>query len=251
LKIEFASISKQGIKTPVNQDCFAVPLPEHNTQKKGFLFVVCDGVGGYKGGEIASKMCCKIFMNDFYTEENISNISDWMEHEIKIINNEIVAQGIKLGNANMSTTMVSLLLKEDTAYLNNVGDSRIYIFSDDKLEQITEDHSVVWKYYKQGLITKDEIIQSGKKHLITEALGLYAKPKINSYSFPFTEKFLFLLCTDGLTDVCKDSEIKNVLKQNIDLDSTLEELYYLSQKNGLRDDVTMVLIVNPEKVSFK
>jgi len=251
LKIKFASISKQGIKKPVNQDCFAVPLSEHNTQEKGFLFVVCDGVGGYKGGEIASKLCCKIFMNDFYLEDNIDNISDWLEHEIKIINNEIVAQGIKLGNANMSTTLNSLLIKENTAYLNNVGDSRIYIFTDDKLEQITEDHSVVWKYYKQGLITKDEIIQNSKKHLITEALGLNTKPKINSYCFPFTDKSLFLLCTDGLTDVCKDSEIENVLKQNQDLNSILEELYILSQKNGSRDDVTMVLLVNPEKVSFK
>jgi len=241
LKINFASISKQGIKKPVNQDCFAVPLSEHNTQEKGFLFVVCDGVGGYRGGEIASKLCCKIFVNDYYTEK-INNISDWLECEIKTINNEILAQGIKLGNANMSTTMVSLLLKENTAYLNNVGDSRIYIFNDDKLEQVTEDHSVVWKYYKQGLITKDEIIQSRKKHLITEALGLNTKPKINSYSFPFTENSLFLLCTDGLTDVCKDSEIEDVLKQNNDLNSTLEELYNLSQKNGSRDDVTMILI---------
>ena len=166
MKIKFTSISKQGIKAPVNQDCFAVPLSEHNYQEKGFLFVVCDGVGGYKGAEIASKMCCKIFMNDFYSEENINYIPDWLEHEIKIINNEIVAQGIMLGNKSMSTTLVSLVLKEDTAYLNNVGDSRIYIFTDDKLEQITEDHSVVWKYYKQGLITKDEIIQSKKKHLI-------------------------------------------------------------------------------------
>ena len=249
MKIKFASISKQGTKKPVNQDCFVVPRSEHNTQEKGFLFVVCDGVGGYKGGEIASKLCCKIFMNDFYLEEKDDNISNWLESEIQIINNEIVAQGIKLGNANMSTTLVSLLLKKNTAYLNNVGDSRIYIFTDDKLEQITEDHSVVWKYYKQGLITKDEIIQSRKKHLITEALGLYAKPKINSYSIPFTEKFLFLLCTDGLTDVCKDSEIENVLKQNNDLDSTLEELYNLSQKNGSRDDVTMVLIKsNPREI---
>lgn len=244
MKIKFAYISKQGIKAPVNQDCFTVPFPEHDTKKQGFLFIVCDGVGGYKGAEIASKLCCKIFMNDFYSEENINNISDWLEHEIRIINNEIVSQGIKLGNASMSTTLVSLLLQENTAYLNNVGDSRIYIFTDNKLEQITEDHSVVWKYYKQGLITKDEIIQSRKKHLITEALGLYTQPKINSYSFPLPEKFLFLLCTDGLTDVCKDNEIENVLKQNNDLDSTLEELYNLSQKNGSRDDVTMVLIKN-------
>ena len=241
MKIKFASISKQGIKAPVNQDCFAVPLSEHATKKKGFLFVVCDGVGGYRGAEIASKLCCKILMNDFYSEENINNISDWLEHEIKTINNEIIAQGIKLGNKSMSTTMVSLLLKENTAYLNNVGDSRIYIYTNDKLSQLTEDHSVVWKYYKQGLITKDEIIQSKKKHLITEALGLNTQPKINSYQIKLPEKFLFLLCTDGLTDVCKDSDIENVLKKNNDLDSTLEELYYLSQKNGSRDDVTMVL----------
>ncbi len=242
MKIKFVSISKQGKKTPVNQDSFAVPHSEHNTQDKGYLFVVCDGVGGYRGGEIASKLCCKIFRNDFYLEEKIDNISNWLENEIQLINNEIVAQGLKLGNPSMSTTMVSLLLKENKAYLNNVGDSRIYTFTNDKLEQITEDHSVVWKYYKQGLITKDEIIQSTGKHLITEALGLYTKPKIDSYFLPVSENCIFLLCTDGLTDVCKDNEIENVLKQNNDLNLTLEELYDLSQKNGSRDDVTMVLI---------
>ena len=244
MKIKFAYISKKGIKTNVNQDSFAVPLPEHYTQKKGFLFVVCDGVGGYVGGEIASKMCCEMMVNDYYNSDDIEDIPNWLEDEIKKINNEIITKGIQNGTPGMSTTMVSLLIKDNTAYINNVGDSRVYQFSDNTLKQITEDHSVVWEYYKQGLITKDEIIKSSIKHLITEGLGLNSRPKINSYQIKLSDKFLFLLSTDGLTDVAIDKEIEKIIKETEDLQTCVELLYQLSQDNYSLDDVTMVMVKN-------
>jgi len=244
LKIKFAFLSKKGDKTPVNQDSFAVPKIKRDTKNKGWLFVVCDGVGGYVGGEIASKMCCEMIINDYYITENIENIPHWLEDEIKKINNEIITKGIKNGTPGMSTTMVSLLIKDNTAYINNVGDSRVYIFSDENLKQITEDHSVVWGYYEKGLITKDEIIKSNIKHLITEGLGLNPRPKINSYQIKLSDKFLFLLCTDGLTDVAIDSKIEKIIKDTEDLQTCIELLYQLSQDNYSLDDVTMVMVKN-------
>ncbi|MCK4653043.1 MAG: serine/threonine-protein phosphatase, partial [Candidatus Cloacimonetes bacterium] len=243
-KIKLAFLSKKGNKAFVNQDSFAVPKSKHDTKNKGWFFVVCDGVGGYIGGEIASKMCCETMMDNYYKSDNIEDIPNWLEDEIKKINNQIIAKGINNGTPGMSTTMISLLIKDNTAYINNVGDSRVYQFSDKTLKQITEDHSVVWGYYKQGLITKDEIIKSSIKHLITEGLGLNSRPKINSYQIKLPDKFLFLLCTDGLTDIAIDKEIEKIIKETEDLQTCVEHLYKLSQDNYSLDDVTMVVVKN-------
>ncbi len=245
MKIDFSYLSKKGLKNPVNQDSITVPLSQHNTQKKGWLFIVCDGVGGYPGGDIASKMCSEMTLKDYYEAEKIDSIPQWFENEIKKINKIIHDKGSENKQlTNMSTTMVSLLLKDDQAYIHNVGDSRIYIFTENKLKQITEDHSVVWDHYQQGIITKDEIINSNIKHLLTEAIGLKSELKINSYTIPLPKEYTFLLCSDGLTDVTIDSKIEDIIRTTSDLQRCVEHLYQLALGNSSRDDVTLICAKN-------
>lgn len=246
MKLDFACLTEEGIKTPVNQDYYTAPAPDQDVQKKGWLFTICDGVGGYAGGDIASKTGGKLFNKDYYNSGEIEDISHWLNDEIIKINKTVLEMGKEdpklLG---MATTIVSLLILDDMAYINNVGDSRIYMFQKNSLQQITEDHSVVWEYYIRNIITKNEIIDSNIKHLITEAIGLNYYPRINSYKIPLPAEFTFLLCSDGLTDVLIDDKIEEILRNYpYDLKTCTRELHKLALKNSSRDDVTIILIKN-------
>ena len=244
MKLNFAYLTEEGIKTPVNQDYYTVPHADQDVQKKGWLFAICDGVGGYAGGNIASKTCGKMLNKDYYDSEEIDDISHWLNDELIKINKTVLDTAKDEPKLQgMATTIVSLLIQNEMAYLNNVGDSRIYMFQNNSLKQLTEDHSVVWEYFIRNIITKNEIIDSNIKHLITEAIGLNYYPRINSYKIPLPEEFTFLLCSDGLTDVVIDDKIEEILINNPeDLDNCAKELYQLALKSSSRDDVTIILV---------
>ncbi len=242
MNIQISTKSVHGSKTVKNQDSFTVPSKKHNTQSKGWLFIVCDGLGGYYGSEIASQMCCQILLDDYYNSQDIPDLTIWFQDKLTQINIAVIAQAEKLNYKKMSTTAVCLLIKDNKAFITNCGDSRLYLLTDGKLVQVTEDHSVVWKYYKQGYITKDEIILSSIKNLVTESIGLGSSPKIDCYKIDLPDRFTFLLCSDGLTDVATDSEIENVLLQQPEPKQCVKTLYNLSQTHLTRDDVTVVVV---------
>ncbi|MDO9576312.1 MAG: protein phosphatase 2C domain-containing protein [Candidatus Cloacimonadales bacterium] len=246
MKLDFACLTEEGIKTSVNQDYYTAPRFEQDVQKKGWLFTICDGVGGYAGGDIASRTGGKMFNKDYYDTSGIEDISHWLNDEIIKINRTVLEMGKEDPKLQgMATTIVSLLILDDMAYINNVGDSRIYLVQKNSLEQITEDHSVVWEYYIRNIITKNEIIESNIKHLITEAIGLNYFPRINSYKIPLPKEFTFLLCSDGLTDVLVDDKIEEILKiYSEDMKTCTKELHQLALKNSARDDVTIILVKN-------
>ncbi|MBN1327512.1 MAG: serine/threonine-protein phosphatase, partial [Candidatus Cloacimonetes bacterium] len=144
----------------------------------------------------------------------------------------------------MGTTLSALLLLDRKAEIYNVGDSRIYLFSDNGLFQLTEDHSIVWEKYRQRMISKEDIITQPEKNLVTQAIGFLPSCKIFSDSIELPEKYIILICSDGLTDVIPDRKIENLLSRTKNLDNALKSLYQISQNNGSRDDVTMILISN-------
>lgn len=247
--MNFVTFSRKGIKTKVNEDGYFVPQWDgfqfvQDVEKKGYLFVVCDGMGGHKAGNVASYYCSKWIFKEFYDETD-HQIKDWFEEKITQINNRIY----KLSEDNfkyrgMGTTLVTLLIKDNYVYISNVGDSRVYQYSENNLKQITEDHSIVWEYYDKGLITKDDIIKRHDKNIITQAIGTSEKPKINFYKMKLPEKYIYMLCTDGLTDVLIDKKIEEAFKNQKRLHQIKNTLYDLSQINNSYDDVTIVIVSN-------
>ena len=254
LKNYFYALSEKGKKSPENEDNYTLPesnqkfnLKKVGLKTKGSLFVVCDGMGGYQAGEVASELCSNWLEKDYYENAIIDNIPNWLNNEIKYLNKKLY----KLSNEHkeyfgMGTTLVSLLIKNEMAYINNVGDSRLYLlnFDNNKFEQITEDHSEVWELYKLGAITKNDIISHPRKNIITQAMGIDQNVEQNSYRIKLPKKYLFLLCSDGLTDVMTDDAILEIIKQSKNLKECSESLYELSQKNYSRDDVSIVLVSN-------
>ncbi len=242
--MHYAEFTKQGASHSKNDDYRSLPLEEDNTQAKGYLFCVCDGVGGYPGGEIASKLCCTKIHDDYYKYLKIQDVDAWLKKEISEINKLIQKKAKELNKPNMSSTIVTLLLKNDKAYSYNCGDSRIYLFSSKELKQITDDHSPVWQEFKQGLISKEDIINDPRKNLINQALGFSSEPKINSNIITLPKEFTFLLCTDGLTDFVKDIEIKNILCCNVGLEEKIDKLYKKAIQNKSYDDISIILVSN-------
>jgi protein phosphatase len=244
-KLKYSYLSKQGTYRSVNQDSLALPT-EINTsllQKKGYLFAVCDGVGGYEGGEIASKLCCSKLINAYY-EEKQDEIKGWFQTKIQQINKYIIEHGQKNDLHKMSTTLTALLIKDNKAYTFNVGDSRIYIYENSQLQQLTDDHSLVWEQYEKNLIEKDDIISSSIKNLITQAMGFEMNLDIQIKEFILPENFCFLLCSDGLTDVSIDDEIEMIFNKQKSLDKIVDKLYKIARENGAQDDVSIIVVSN-------
>jgi protein phosphatase len=252
MDIRFHYISKKGKKTTVNEDTIATPTFHYDQPDKmeklnqnGYFFIICDGVGGHKAGNIASYYCATWFLYDFYEMQNIEKPQVWLMNKIININDRIFALSKENNEySGMGTTLVSLLLKKHTAYLHNVGDSRAYLFQNNTITQITEDHSVVWEDYKQKKITKEDILHSNVKHIITEAIGLKKQPKVNEYCLELSGEFAFLLCSDGLTDFVQDSELEDIFRATRSFEERVLNIYDLSQKKFSNDDVSIIIVQN-------
>jgi len=183
-KINYFAISRQGNKNENNEDSFFIPLntDPDKLEKNGFLFIVCDGVGGHQAGEIASRFCTEWLQHTFYDFDIQDQFRGFLEKTIKSINRRMYHfSGRNPAYRGMATTLVNLIIKNDKAFINNVGDSRIYLYDRKNLKQISEDHSLVWEDYKKGIFSKKMINKMPYKNIITQAIGLSSVVKINSY----------------------------------------------------------------------
>jgi len=250
--IRYSYISKKGKKYKVNEDSYIIPQKNEITdfetvpEKNGFLFAICDGMGGNKAGEVASKLCCTWLDKEFYEAENICDYQTWMNEEIISLSSRLFQlQTEHEQYTGMGTTLVSLIVKDNIAYIHNVGDSRCYYITDHEMIQVTEDDSEVWKLYKNDFISKDEIITNKRKNIITQAIA--TEPSVNVHFYQeinLHERFQFLLCSDGLSDVATDNMIETVLRKSATSDEAVQNLLELALKNKSRDDITILLISN-------
>ncbi len=257
MKLKYYGTSKIGKKSQENEDNFL--LPDYNevykitpdTQNKGQLFILCDGMGGYHAGEVASQLCCGWFFKEYYEEKkDITNIKEWLKDEIDSLNNRLFQLSEKYKEySGMGTTIVNLLIKDGLAYFNNVGDSRLYLLRDNNLKQLTEDDSKVWKLYKDGIISKDEILENTRKHIITQAMATNSFVEIHEYEpIKILQNDIFLLCSDGLTDFVLDSKIEEILNSEKSVAEKAEFLTKTASDNKTNDDTTIIIVKCEPKI---
>lgn len=224
-----------------NQDCFSVKQMAENT----ILAVVCDGMGGKRGGNIASRNATNIISQNIcsnYREGYDANsIRNMMLSAVSVANALVhdMAEKDELLHG-MGTTVIACVLKDDTAHIVHAGDSRVYFAQGGGLMQVTKDHSVVQMLIETGELTESEAATHPKKHYITRALGVEA-----TLDADYTECKVgggrLLLCTDGLTNHVEDEIIRDLL-----LDGTLEgapqRLIDMANQNGGSDNITAVVL---------
>ena len=253
-----SSLTDIGMKRKINQDFHITK----KYSKKTCLCVVCDGMGGAKGGEQASKLAGKAFVNymDQFLEEYVGNkekqvtapeIKKAMLGALELANYEVHRYSRShLGMKGMGTTIVAALIIEKTIFALNVGDSRVYCMKGNRIKQITKDHSYVQYLIDVGQITEEEAKTSNHKNIITRAVGTEKKVEGDVYKETLTDGAFVLLCTDGLTNYVDDNSLCEIISndynaRNIDeigLNVRVRKLIDSANDLGGSDNITAVLI---------
>ncbi|XME04349.1 Stp1/IreP family PP2C-type Ser/Thr phosphatase [Lachnospiraceae bacterium C1.1] len=233
------SATDVGRKRELNQDyIFSSETPVGNLPN---LFIVADGMGGHNAGDFASS-----FTTDCIVREIIS--SD-MENPIKIIRNAIEKANLALmekasedpDKSGMGTTVVVATIVDDCLYVANVGDSRLYLVSDD-IVQITRDHSLVEEMVLKGELDRNEARNHPDKNIITRAVGATADIKVDFFDMKLREGDEILMCTDGLSNMVEDRDILNIMERESDVAGQARSLIDAANNNGGKDNIAVIVV---------
>lgn len=225
-----------------NQDSYSVC----DLTDGSVMAVVCDGMGGAKGGNIASEAAVRIISekirSGFHEGMNENSMRLLLSSAIESANGSIFSMSCDNDElSGMGTTVVCAIIKNDTAFIANAGDSRLYIVDNSKISQITTDHSIVQMMVDNGEITPEEAKDHPKKNVITRALGVENSLRIDYAREELNDGDTVLLCTDGLTNFVDDASILNVCN-TCDAYQVADELVALANENGGGDNVTVVSV---------
>ena len=243
--IQVASLSDVGMRRATNQDNLSVSIASSmdHWQRKGHLFIVADGMGAHAAGELASKLAID-HIPHLYAKYNDTSAPEAMKRAVQDASAEIHRRGQANEEFhNMGTTCSVLSILPQGAVCAHIGDSRVYRITQNKIEQLTFDHSLVWEMRAAGQLTAEEE-RMGKvpKNVITRSLGPYAECKVDLEGpFPVQVGDTFLLCSDGLTGVVSDTEIGSIVA-NMTPDEAATVLIDLANLRGGPDNITVVIV---------
>jgi serine/threonine protein phosphatase PrpC len=208
------------------------------------IFLVADGMGGHAAGEIASHIAASTIDELVSGRSSDSNMEELLQAAAKEANKRVYeTQKLKSEYRGMGSTLTVLTLLDDHYYVAQVGDSRAYLFRDKKLQQLTRDHSLVWPLYESGILTKDDISRHPQKNLITRSIGTHFEVEVDLQKGTVHEGDIFLLCSDGLTDVLLDHDILQVFLNAGPDPREISELFIrAANSGGGPDNVTAVVV---------
>ncbi len=241
--MNIASLSDIGLVRSHNEDaCRQGLLPN------GAWAVVCDGMGGAKGGEIASRTAVDLIakqLEEYYRDGSSDNsIKYLMNSMIYNANTQIYDLAKSTEElSGMGTTVVLAVVVHGIAHIAHAGDSRAYRITEDSIEQITMDHSMVQELVRMGDLTPEEARVHPQKNIITRALGVHAVLDIDYCECRLPEHSRLLLCSDGLTNYVEASRI-HALSNELPLPEFLERLVQLAKEGGGGDNITVAVIEN-------
>lgn len=247
--IEMHATTDVGIKRNHNEDCVGI------TPEFGFA-VLADGMGGHNAGEVASAMAVEV--TGRYLKDRLAKLSEAQMDEntgftkesiltregITMANNAIYeASQVKPECAGMGTTIVAAVFYADRLTAAHVGDSRMYRLRGDLLSHVTEDHSLIQEQVRRGLLTADDARNSAIKNLVTRALGVEPDVEPDIVEDIVQAGDVYLMCSDGLTDVVPDEAVRLTLTQNIkDLRKAAAQLIQLANDAGGPDNISVILV---------
>jgi PPM family protein phosphatase len=210
LGLEGAMLSDPGRVRAVNEDCaaYVLPNPDDPTDRHSALLVVADGMGGHAAGEVASRLACGAVVRAF--SEGGDSPPGLLRKALALANATILAHAARDTRlAGMGTTLTAVVVKDGKAWLGHVGDSRAYLLRQHRLQQLSEDHSLVAELVRRGKLSLEAARQHPEKNVIFQALGTTTEvdPSIWSAGLVLKLGDVLLLCSDGLTDLVPDEEI--------------------------------------------
>ena len=246
-RLEFAALSDIGLIRSVNEDAIAI-RPEYG------LAILADGMGGHNAGEVASHMAVEVIQQSLTARmqhavaDSISDFSDylpaWVGDAIELANTYIhEASHYEPDCSGMGTTIVVALHYRGRLTVAHVGDSRAYRLRQQRLEQLTRDHSWLQEQIDAGLISPEMARISSNKNLITRALGIAPYVEVEVHEYASQAGDIILLCSDGVNDMLSDQAMCGVLSRcGQALQAACKKLIQLANDSGGRDNASVILI---------
>jgi PPM family protein phosphatase len=247
-RLEVVNVSDVGCKRPHNEDSTV------SNEALGIM-VLADGMGGYKAGEVASAIAVTNIYNEVKSGLKNLNPAGFDENSGLDGHSVLIRNAVNGANSNiyktaqddeechgMGTTIVVALAYNGKISIAHVGDSRLYRVRADDFKQITKDHSLVQELIDRGLFSPEEAEKNAPKNLVTRALGIDSKVEIDIIEDQLAVGDIYLLCSDGLTDMVKDEEIHLTLsKYSANLAHAASELVEIAKKYGGKDNISVIL----------
>lgn len=233
------SLTDTGRVRSMNEDY--VFVSERPIGRLSNLFVVADGMGGHNAGERASSYAVEVLLQSIRKNKE-KNPVKVMRRAIESANDMVYQESISSDRSRgMGTTMVAAVICKDRLYVANVGDSRLYIINS-QIRQITKDHSLVEEMVRLGKLTKEEGRNHPDKNIITRAIGAEETVQIDCFEERIGIRDVVLLCSDGLTNMVSDEQIQQIINTEKNLQKAAELLVETANRNGGRDNITVLLI---------
>lgn len=229
-----------GRVRPNNQDSYVCGRLFADT----VFAVVCDGMGGANGGNVASAMAIDILshriVDGFREGMNENSVRNLLESAIAAANTEIYDASMADPELRgMGTTVVAAIVSAGRVHIAHVGDSRAYLLADGRIEQITRDHSIVQQMVEKGQLTEAEAKNHPRKHFITRALGVEDTVTCDYTDFLFPENGVLLICTDGLTNMVEADYIYGIVAK-AGAEQAVPLLLDAANEAGGNDNITVV-----------
>ncbi len=239
--MEHYSLSDIGRHREQNQDCCGF-----STSSKHPLFVLCDGMGGHRAGDLASTETVKDVVSTLeeLLNEDEGNIFVKITSAVSHANRRVYSMSVTNPSySGMGTTCDVCVITQDSAYIGHVGDSRVYIFKTKGLFQITKDHSLVEEMIDQGKISREDALTYERRNYITRAVGTQDRIQTDTYLVAFNPGDIIMMCSDGLTNMVAEIDIAYILSNKaISLEEKARRLVQLANDNGGQDNITVILI---------
>lgn len=247
-KLEILGLSDVGLKRDHNEDSIG-------SDSALGLAVLADGMGGYKAGEVASAIAVNVVMDEMRNglkehaageldeESGYTRGSLMMRAAISRANQTIFQTAQSQPQCQgMGTTLVAALFYDDRVTIAHVGDSRLYRLRDEQFEQITVDHSLLQELVDKGFYTPEEAKKSVQKNLVTRAMGIEETVKSDVQEEAVLPGDVYLMCSDGLSDLVEDSDIYLTLnKYSANLEHAAQSLIQMANRNGGADNISVIL----------
>lgn len=245
MALEFGAYSHRGKVRKQNEDSYYIPSCKY---KIDGLFMVADGMGGHRAGDVASKMVVReitsYFNEHFGDMTTFDDVKDIMHQSIEQANKVVYDHSLMDEKyEGMGTTLTMAYFYGDKVCIAHVGDSRGYLFRNKTVNQITRDHSLVQELLENGSITREEVEHHPQKNVITRALGTDRDVEIDYYQIDLEDGDIMLLCTDGLVaHVDIEDMDDSIIIANSDAEDLAKILVRKALDGGGIDNITVVIV---------
>jgi len=244
--VRFGAESDRGRVREINEDSYKVISGRDDIPD---TFIVADGMGGHNSGELASRMAVDLseeyLLNFLKPDADKEGVLSFICDMMTEVNKSIFSKARESEeNFGMGTTFVIGIFLNGKLFIGHVGDSRAYLIRGGLLQKITTDHSYIEELIKNGSLTREEAHNHPKKNIITRALGCEENVEIDTYCVDVNGDDIFVLCTDGLTNMMNENEILAIINDNDAPQYSCSELVRIANERGGEDNITVIIVKN-------